>query len=114
MRIFGKKITGHDIKAFGRKFGNNASVFGRKLVNTVDKLAPLAQVIATTAGRPDIAASIGGFQGAVHTGDIATRAGIAAATSKRDGYDNKVINFGEKLNEFKQQANQTNDLLQQN
>ena len=111
MRVFGRKVTGNDVKAFGRKIADNASVFGRKLVNTVDKIAPLAQVISTVTGHPEIAMGIAGIQGAVHAGDSATRAGVGALTNRKGNFNEKVVNFGEKLGEFKQQ---TNDLLQQN
>lgn len=51
---FGKKFNSQNIQDFGKKL----STIERKTVNTIDEVAPIASLLATVAGRPDIAEAI--------------------------------------------------------
>ena len=104
VKIFGKKITEKGMKRFAYKVGREANVIGRKTLNTIDKVAPMAAIVATAAGHPEIAAAIGGAQALAHAGDKAIRSGVAVATAKKGGVDNALVNFGEDVNAVKRDA----------
>ena len=104
-KIFGRKISGGSIKRLGLKVGNNLSVFGRKAVNTVDRVAPIASLIATAAGHPEIGAAITGGQAAIHSGDKAIRAGVAVAGAKKENLNKRLASFGEAVEDTKEKVN---------
>lgn len=111
MRILGQKVSGNSIRNFGKKVMNNASVIGRKFVNTVDKLAPLASIAATAAGHPEVGMAIQSGQALVHGIDDSVRAGVTAVNSKQQDYDKNLVNFGESIDNLKEKSNA---LLRQN
>jgi hypothetical protein len=83
VRIFGRRISHGNIQRLGRKVGHKADVIGRKTLNTIDKVAPLASTLALLSGNPAIAQAITSAQGSAHTINDATRSGISALTAKQ-------------------------------
>lgn len=110
MRILGKKLSGSDVKAFGKKLTNNAQIFGRKFTNTVDKIAPILTVAGELTGHPEVALASQGVQALTHGVDNAVRkaGGVANSLDNANKFREAGINFGESYNQVKQQAN---DLL---
>ena len=111
VKIFGRKVFAGNAKTLGRKIGNTANIIGRKVINTIDKVAPIASTIALAAGHPEIASAITSGQQTAHTLDKAIRTGINVATAKKDNLNKSLITFGDNVDEFKDSAKQTNDLL---
>lgn len=105
-RIFGMKVG--NINHFGKKVVHGLNVVGRKTLNTIDKVAPIASTVAMVAGRPDIADAINQGQDTAHKVDGAVRAGAKVLGGKQRDIGKNMIEFGEKANEFKEKRN---DLL---
>ena len=113
MKLFGRKINMRTVKTFGRKLGHTADIIGRKTLNTIDKLAPVASIIATASGHPEIAEGIDAGQSTAHALDKGIRAGVAVATAKKSNLDNRLIEFGDTADNVAQEVNKTNALLRQ-
>jgi hypothetical protein len=80
VKIFGRRISHGNIQHLGRKIGHKADVIGRKALNTVDKVAPIASTLALLAGQPGIASAINqGLEGAHQVNDT-VRGGIKEAS----------------------------------
>lgn len=113
MKIFGLKVSKGNSKTFGRKVGRTLNVIGRKTINTIDKVAPIASLVATAAGHPEIGAGIMEGQALAHSADRAIRAGVGVATAKKGNLDKRMVTFGDELDNAKADAQHTNALLRQ-
>ena len=113
MKIFGRKISNGNSKTFGRKVGNTFNTIGRKTINTIDKVAPMAAMIATASGHPEIGAGIMGGQVAAHSIDRAIRAGVSAGTSNKSNLDKRMVTFGNELETASADTQHVNALLRQ-
>jgi hypothetical protein len=113
MKILGLKVSKGNSKTFGRKLGNTVNTIGRKALNTIGKAAPIASLLATAAGHPEIGVAITAGQAAAHSGDRAIRSGVAVATSNKANLDKRVATFGNDLDYAKADAQHTNALLRQ-
>ena len=103
--IFGRKTASAFKKAFGKDTGDKVRTIGRKFVHTLDKVAPMAQTVATMAGRPDIAMAIGGA-------NTLTQSGYKVATSNRKNLAKNLINFGDDSASFTESSNESKLLRQ--
>lgn len=76
VKLFGRRISHGNIQRLGRKIGHKSDVIGRKALNTVDKVAPIASTLALLAGQPEIAAAINKGQEGAHQVNDSIRGGI--------------------------------------
>jgi hypothetical protein len=113
VKLFGRKISNGNMKTLGRKIGNTANTIGRKTLNTIDKVAPMAALAAAALGHPEIGIGIASAQGLAHGIDHTARSGVAVATSNKANLNNKLINFGDSVNDTADQGRETHALLRQ-
>jgi hypothetical protein len=113
VKLFGRKISNGNLKTLGRKIGNTANTIGRKTLNTIDKVAPLAALTATALGHPEVGIAISSAQGLAHGVDHTARAGVAVATSNKANLDKRLVTFGDSVNATVDQGKETNALLRQ-
>jgi hypothetical protein len=113
VKLFGRKISNGNLKTLGRKIGNTANTIGRKTLNTIDKIAPIAAITATALGHPEIGAAITAGQGLAHATDHTVRAGVAVGTSNKANLDKRLVTFGDSVNNTADQGRETHALLRQ-
>jgi hypothetical protein len=111
VKIFGRKIAKGNMKTLGRKIGNTANTIGRKILNTIDKAAPLASLTATALGHPEIGVGITAAQGLAHAADHTVKAGVAVAGSNKANLDKRLVTFGDSADNTAQQGRDTHALL---
>ncbi len=109
MKILGKKVNERGLKRLGAKVAKRADVIGRKTINTIDKVAPMASMIALAAGHPEIAGAIGAGQALAHSSDTAIRSGVKVANSNKTNRADSLVSFGENVDNVKRDA----DILRQ-
>lgn len=80
VKLFGRRISHGNIHRLGRKIGHKAHVFGRKTLNTIDKVAPIASTAALLLGQPEIAAAINQGQESAHTVNDSIRSSVNTLT----------------------------------
>lgn len=105
MKIFGQKVKPKDVKTFGTKLSKNLSVFGRKVVNSVDKIAPIAATVAMAAGHPEVGLAIEGGQILAHSVNNAVQSGHKVLSGKQADVNNNMVTFGEDVNMTKDVVN---------
>jgi hypothetical protein len=106
VRIFGRRISHGNIQRLGRKVGHKADVIGRKTLNTIDKVAPLAATVALAAGHPEIAQAINSAQGVAHSINDSTRSGISALSAKQKNAPLRQEQFANSVGNTKKQIAQ--------
>ena len=101
VKIFGRRISRGIIQRLGRRIGHKADVIGRKTLNTIDKIAPIASTLALISGNPEIAEAISNGQEASHLISDSTRAGVALATAKKANVGKRAVEFGDSAEQSK-------------
>ena len=104
MKILGQKVNERGLKRLGAKVAKSADVIGRKTINTLDKVAPMASMIALAAGHPELAAAIGAGQALAHSSDTAIRSGVKVANSNNANRADSIVAFGENVDNVKRDA----------
>lgn len=97
MRIFGQKVNSGSVRNFGKKLGTNANIIGRKVLGTIDRLTPIASMVASATGHPEIGLAIEGGQILAHNADRIARTGVDAMTTKQKNFENKKLAFGDSV-----------------
>lgn len=105
MKVFGKKLNAQNMNTFGKKVGSNANIIGRKVLGSVDRIAPLASIGAVALGQPEIAMAIEGGQILAHNADAIGRTGVKALTGKKSNFEKHRIAFGENVEAMKDTTN---------
>ncbi len=104
MKILGQKLNERGLKRLGAKVAKRADVIGRKTINTIDKVAPMAAMVALAAGHPEIASAITAGQALAHSSDTAVRSGVKVANSNNANRADSLVAFGENVDNVKRDA----------